>query len=79
MKTLFLSLIRGYQLLVSPYLSPSCRFSPCCSAYAHEAIRTHGVIRGSALAAWRIIRCNPWNRGGLDPVPGKAQGSECHQ
>lgn len=66
-----LGLIRGYQLLVSPYLGPSCRFHPSCSAYAAGSLRTHGALKGTALAVWRLLRCNPWNLGGLDPVPAK--------
>ena len=60
--------IRAYQLLVSPLLGPRCRYHPTCSAYAVEAIRTFGILRGAVLAAWRLLRCNPWSRGGLDPV-----------
>jgi uncharacterized protein len=61
--------IRGYQLLVSPLLGQRCRFYPSCSAYAVEALRTHGPLRGSWLAVRRLLRCHPWNPGGLDPVP----------
>jgi putative membrane protein insertion efficiency factor len=61
--------IRVYQLLVSPLLGPRCRFYPSCSAYAVEALRTHGPLRGLWLAARRLLRCHPWNPGGLDPVP----------
>jgi putative membrane protein insertion efficiency factor len=61
--------IRAYQLLVSPLLGPRCRFYPSCSAYAVEALRTHGPLRGTLLAGWRLLRCHPWNPGGLDPVP----------
>jgi uncharacterized protein len=60
--------IRAYQLLISPVLGPRCRYHPTCSAYAVEAIRTFGILRGAVLAAWRLLRCNPWSRGGLDPV-----------
>lgn len=62
-------LIRGYQVVISPILPPTCRFHPSCSAYALGAIRTHGAVKGSLLGGWRLLRCNPWNRGGLDPVP----------
>lgn len=61
--------IRGYKLLVSPFLPPACRFQPTCSEYAAEAVEQHGVTRGAALAAWRLLRCNPLSRGGFDPVP----------
>lgn len=67
--TVLIGLIRGYQLAISPLLPPSCRFHPCCSSYALKAIRVHGAIKGVALASWRLLRCNPWNGGGLDPVP----------
>jgi len=60
--------IRAYQLLVSPLLGPRCRFYPSCSSYALEAIRVHGPLRGTWLAGRRLLRCHPWNPGGLDPV-----------
>jgi putative membrane protein insertion efficiency factor len=63
--------IRGYQLAISPLLPPTCRFHPSCSAYAVGAIQTHGALKGFALGSWRLLRCNPWNDGGLDPVPAK--------
>jgi putative membrane protein insertion efficiency factor len=69
MKRLLLALIDGYKLLLSPFFGTQCRFYPTCSAYAREAIETHGAWRGSWLAIWRILRCNPWNAGGIDPVP----------
>ena len=61
--------IRAYQLVISPLLGPRCRFYPSCSAYAVTAIRRHGPLRGTWLAAWRLLRCHPWNLGGPDPVP----------
>ena len=61
--------IRAYQLLVSPLLGPRCRFYPSCSSYALAAIREHGPVRGTWLAGRRLLRCHPWNAGGLDPVP----------
>lgn len=67
---LFTALIRGYQFTVSPLLGARCRFYPSCSEYAIQAIETQGVLRGTGLAAWRILRCNPWNHGGVDFVPG---------
>jgi putative membrane protein insertion efficiency factor len=63
--------IRLYQWLISPLLGPRCRFHPTCSSYAIEAIERHGALRGSWLAARRIVRCHPLNEGGLDPVPEK--------
>jgi putative membrane protein insertion efficiency factor len=61
--------IRGYQRFISPALPPSCRFTPSCSTYAVEAITRHGVLRGSWLAARRLVRCHPFHPGGVDPVP----------
>ena len=61
--------VRGYQWTIRPLLGANCRFHPGCSDYAVEALRTHGALRGSTLAARRILRCNPWNEGGVDPVP----------
>ncbi len=66
------ALIRGYQLLISPLLPPgSCRFTPSCSAYGMEAVTRHGAFKGGLLAAWRVLRCNPWGGSGFDPVPEK--------
>ncbi len=67
-KKILLGMIRGYQLIISPWLPPSCRFVPSCSAYAIEALERHGVWRGSLMALWRILRCHPFCRGGHDPV-----------
>lgn len=66
---LLVLLVRGYQVLVSPMLGPVCRFHPSCSSYAVGALRTHGAVRGTGLTAWRLLRCNPWNAGGVDDVP----------
>lgn len=65
-----LALIRLYQMLVSPALPVNtCRFYPTCSHYGYQAIYKYGVIKGSLMAVWRVLRCNPFNRGGYDPVP----------
>lgn len=64
-------LIRGYQLVISPWLLPSCRFEPSCSHYALTAVRRHGALLGLALAVWRVLRCNPFGGQGYDPVPEK--------
>ncbi len=61
--------IRGYQLLLSPWLGQTCRFQPTCSQYGIQAIKTHGVLKGIWLLCKRIIRCHPACRGGVDPVP----------
>jgi len=58
----------AYQRLVSPLLGRRCKYEPTCSRYAVEAIRELGVARGLVLAAWRLLRCNPWSHGGYDPV-----------
>lgn len=63
--------IRLYQKTISPQKIPSCRFTPTCSQYAIEAIKVHGAIKGGALGIWRILRCNPFCKGGYDPVPPK--------
>jgi putative membrane protein insertion efficiency factor len=67
-------LVRGYQLIVSPWVTVSCKYYPSCSAYALEAVRTHGALRGLRLAGWRFLRCNPWSDGGVDHVPGHVAG-----
>ncbi len=67
----FILLIKLYQVAISPLFPKSCRFYPTCSAYAVEALRKHGLIKGFLLAIYRIIRCNPWGGYGYDPVPDK--------
>ena len=61
--------IRGYRIVLAGSLGGHCRFSPSCSHYAEDAIRSHGLFRGLALGTWRILRCNPFGAGGIDPVP----------
>ncbi len=68
-QTAVTGLIRGYQLTISPLTGPRCKFSPSCSHYGIEAVRVHGAVVGSAMAAWRVLRCNPWSNGGVDDVP----------
>ncbi len=60
--------IRLYQRVVSPLIRPRCRYYPTCSAYAVDAIRSFGILRGLVLATWRVVRCNPWSLGGVDRV-----------
>ena len=69
MKTVALYLIRGYQAIVSPFTLPRCRFLPTCSDYAHEAIHSHGLFKGTFLAIRRLLRCHPLGGSGYDPVP----------
>ena len=67
-KTLVLAPIRAYQRFISPGLPRRCKYHPSCSAYAVQAIETYGILRGSVLAVWRLLRCNPFSLGGYDPV-----------
>nr|WP_245241984.1 membrane protein insertion efficiency factor YidD [Streptomyces sp. NEAU-H3] len=76
MKYPLLALIKLYQWIISPFLGPVCKYYPSCSHYGFTAIDRHGAIKGTALTAWRILRCNPWSRGGVaggrgprDPPP----------
>ncbi|WP_436737779.1 membrane protein insertion efficiency factor YidD [Streptomyces sp. BBFR102] len=69
MKYPLLALIKLYQWTISPLLGPVCKYYPSCSHYGYGAIDRHGAIKGTALTAWRILRCNPWSLGGVDHVP----------
>jgi putative membrane protein insertion efficiency factor len=60
--------IRAYQLLLSPLGGERCKYYPSCSEYAAQGINRYGILRGLVLAGWRLLRCNPWSRGGVDPV-----------
>ena len=74
MEWLLVALVRGYQRLISPLLGAHCRFEPSCSHYAVDAIEVHGSVKGTLLAGWRILRCNPLSKGGqIDPVPKKGR------
>lgn len=64
-------LVHAYQWTLRPVLGCNCRFHPSCSDYALGALSAHGALRGTGLAAWRVLRCNPWNAGGYDPVPAR--------
>lgn len=70
MKKIFIGLIKFYRKYLSGLkTAPTCKFYPTCSQYAMEAIEKHGIIKGGLLAVWRILRCNPFSKGGYDPVP----------
>ena len=68
MRAVLVAPVRFYQRFVSPALPRRCKYHPTCSEYAVQSIRTYGVLRGLVLAAWRLLRCNPWSHGGYDPV-----------
>ena len=69
MKYVLIGLLKAYRFAISPLYGQVCRYHPTCSAYALEAVQTHGAMRGSWLAMRRVARCHPWAAGGLDPVP----------
>jgi putative membrane protein insertion efficiency factor len=68
LREIVLGPVRLYRRVLSPALPNRCKYHPSCSAYAVEAVRSYGVIRGAVLAGWRLLRCNPWSHGGFDPV-----------
>ena len=70
MKWLLIGFVKMWRKFVSPMYGQCCKYYPSCSEYGLEALELHGAIKGSALAIWRILRCNPWSMGGADPVPG---------
>ena len=78
MKTLALALLRLYKRWISPAFPPSCRYVPTCSEYAMEAVERYGALRGGMMAAWRVVRCHPLAKGGLDPVVNAAEGNPTH-
>jgi len=73
-KTVALWMLRGYKRWISPAFPPSCRYVPTCSEYAMEALERYGAVRGLAMASWRVLRCHPLAKGGLDPVVKRAAG-----
>lgn len=73
LRWLLIGFVWAYRHTISPILPPTCRFHPSCSAYAFEALQVHGAAKGFALATWRVLRCNPFNLGGLDPVPPRGE------
>ena len=75
-RRVFVAPIRFYRRFISPLKPPMCRFHPTCSQYAVEAVLTHGIFKGSRLAAWRILRCQPFAKGGHDPVPPRPEADD---
>lgn len=73
MKKFLIAVIKFYQKNISPLSTPKCKYHPTCSSYGLEAIQVHGALKGSMLAIWRILRCNPFSKGGYDPVPPKKE------
>lgn len=71
MKTILLTIIKFYKAAISPHLGKNCKYIPTCSQYGIEAIERFGALKGTALTIWRILRCNPFSKGGYDPVPEK--------
>ena len=69
MKNILIAMIRFYQKFLSPLKHTRCPYTPTCSQYGLEAIQKYGAVKGSLLACWRILRCNPFTKGGYDPVP----------
>ncbi len=69
MKQVMIFLVKIYQKVISPLFPARCKYYPTCSKYAVEAFKKHGFFKGLVLAVWRILRCNPWSDGGIDPVP----------
>lgn len=73
-----LLLLRAYKWALSPLLPPSCRYIPTCSEYAMEAVERYGALRGGCMAAWRVLRCHPFVKGGYDPVVKRATNDQTH-
>jgi putative membrane protein insertion efficiency factor len=71
LRMILIGCIKVYRVALSGWLGGQCRFYPSCSRYAEEAIRVHGAVRGSSMALWRVLRCNPFGAGGIDQVHGK--------
>src|SRR2546423_10399469 len=67
MRIILISLLKFYKAVISPWLPPSCRFTPTCSEYAREAIERHGAVKGVRVAIWRLLRCQPFSAGGYEP------------
>ncbi|MFA7693496.1 MAG: membrane protein insertion efficiency factor YidD [Candidatus Hydrogenedentes bacterium] len=73
MRSILIAMIRIYQRFISPLLGEHCRFEPSCSRYAIESLEQHGLFKGIGLATWRLLRCQPFCKGGYDPVPSRTQ------
>ena len=71
-----IALVKGYQYVLSPLLGSNCRYHPTCSSYTIEAIKLHGAGKGFSMGAWRIVRCNPFSKGGYEPVPGSCEHAQ---
>ena len=78
MKQLAIFFIRLYQRFISPQMPPRCKYVPTCSEYAIEAFERFGFFKGFGLTSWRILRCNPFSKGGYDPVPKKREPKKQH-
>ena len=78
MKRVLIAILRFYKRHISPLLPNACIYTPTCSEYAMEAIEKHGVFKGTGLAIWRVLRCNPFHEGGYDPVPEPKKHKENH-
>ncbi len=70
-QTVLMGLVKGYRLLLSPWLGSACRFEPTCSAYSLQALQEYGAVRGTYMTLHRLVRCQPWCDGGHDPVPSR--------
>jgi putative membrane protein insertion efficiency factor len=75
---LLIVLVKGYQYALSPLLGSNCRYHPTCSSYTIEAIKLHGAGKGFLMGAWRIVRCNPFSKGGYEPVPGSCEHAQLY-
>ncbi|MET0930926.1 MAG: membrane protein insertion efficiency factor YidD [Aeromicrobium sp.] len=76
-KLVLIWVLKAYRFAISPLYGQVCRYHPTCSAYALQAVETHGAVRGSWLAGRRVLRCHPWSAGGYDPVPQSRRGAQC--
>lgn len=79
LKKLLIFPIKLYKKYISPLLGNHCRYRPTCSIYMIQAIEIHGAVKGLILGTWRILRCNPWSKGGYDPVPPKGMWTNTKQ